>query len=184
MPVMNGHAVLRALQEQLPVKRPKILVISQVGNDQVVQHTLSLGADFYLLKPVNLPEVERSIHMLCKREPQPGRGAVLGQILWLLEQMGVSNALFGFRCAALTATALYRAGERNILLKEAYAAAMDEFHTNQDNVDRNLRFYIRKVHEAGSPVYRQVMGGLPDRRPTNQKFLLQLTKAVRAERPC
>lgn len=182
MPVMNGHAVLRALQGQPPAKRPKVLVISHVGSDQVVQHTLALGADFYLLKPVNLPEVAQSIHMLCEGPAPPEHGAVLGQILWLLEQMEVSNARIGFRCAALTAAALYRAGERNILLKEAYAAAMEEFHTNRDNVDKNLRDYIQKVHEAGSPAYRQVMGKLPDHRPTNREFLFRLTRAVHTER--
>ncbi|MCI8477665.1 MAG: response regulator [Oscillospiraceae bacterium] len=180
MPHISGHGLLLALREHPPPKRPKILVISHAGSDQVVEETLTLGADFYLLKPVNLAEVAHSIYMLCQKKPSNPR-PLLGKILWLLEQMEVPCDLIGCRGAALAAEALCKVGCGEMYLKEAYLTATKELHTSPENVEKNIRDYIEKLHKKGSPAYQRLMGGMPDRRPKNSAFLTKLTNAVRSD---
>ena len=51
MPHLDGLGVLESLSKLNLEKVPKIIIMSAVGQDQVTQKAISLGADYYVVKP-------------------------------------------------------------------------------------------------------------------------------------
>lgn len=59
MPGMGGIETLKHLQQLNP--RPKVIMLSAADHEEVVQGALKLGADFYMMKPVNLADLSRVV---------------------------------------------------------------------------------------------------------------------------
>src|SRR5690554_4475435 len=54
MPHLDGLGVLEKLHESYMDKKPKVVVLSAVGQDKITQRAISLGADYYIVKPFDL----------------------------------------------------------------------------------------------------------------------------------
>jgi two-component system response regulator (stage 0 sporulation protein A) len=55
MPHMDGLGVLEKLAEEDSMEKlPKIIILSAVGQDKITQRAITLGADYYMVKPFNL----------------------------------------------------------------------------------------------------------------------------------
>ena len=52
MPDMDGMQVLAQLR-QIEGKKPAIIVLSAIGSNAMMQRALELGADYFLIKPVD-----------------------------------------------------------------------------------------------------------------------------------
>ena len=55
MPRVDGLEVLRRISSES--ERPKVLVVSALGSEEVTKRALELGADFFFIKPLNLKAV-------------------------------------------------------------------------------------------------------------------------------
>ncbi len=55
MPRVDGLEVLRRISSEK--ERPKVLVVSALGSEEVTKRALELGADFFFIKPLNLEAV-------------------------------------------------------------------------------------------------------------------------------
>lgn len=60
MPGIGGIETLKHLQQLTP--RPKVIMLSAADHEDVVQGALKLGADFYMMKPVNLAELSNIVN--------------------------------------------------------------------------------------------------------------------------
>ena len=54
MPILDGLGVLERLNTMDLNPLPRIIILSAVGHDKIAQRTLSLGADYYVLKPFDI----------------------------------------------------------------------------------------------------------------------------------
>ena len=61
MPRLDGLGVLRQIDRAKLSKRPVVFIISCVSNENIVQNALSVGADFYMIKPVDFEDVAERI---------------------------------------------------------------------------------------------------------------------------
>src|SRR5690554_2592674 len=61
MPQMDGLGVLEKLNEEKMEQKPKIIILSAVGQDKITQRAISLGADYYIVKPFDLEVFVRRI---------------------------------------------------------------------------------------------------------------------------
>ena len=165
MPNLDGLGVLRAMGRRR--NGPAVVVTSQISHQGVVQCALSLGASYYLVKPVNVQALPELLQFLC--------GAPLErQALELLSSMGASG--LGMEAAARAAVVLHQ--HPNALLKEAYAPTIAGQRTCYGSVEKNIRSMVDKLHAAARPAYIDLMGGLPPQRPSNLIFLRHLARAL------
>ena len=124
-------------------------------------------------------KVLTAIQALCPcQEEVPCQPLRRGQADRLLEEMGAPERLQGRRWLAVAAETMAAAG-RPILLKEAYYPAVHLSASTYAAVDKNIRDVIRRIHDTGSPAYYAVMGGVPDRCPSNGVFLRCLAHELR-----
>ncbi|MGE5677153.1 MAG: response regulator, partial [Pseudomonadota bacterium] len=54
MPHLDGLGVLERLNTMHLEKRPKVIVLSAVGQDKITQKALTLGAEYYVVKPFDM----------------------------------------------------------------------------------------------------------------------------------
>ena len=127
-----------------------------------------LGADYYLVKPVNLRMLAQRISALFPAgEPRQEYGPAG----WLLLRLGADSRLDGYGQTAF-ALELMAAAEAQIQMKEIYLSTARAFHTTAACVEKNMRTVIRGIHTAGSPAYSALLGSLrADRPPGNGAFL-------------
>ena len=166
MPGMDGLEVLRALARRRG--RPVVVVTSQVSHQGVVKCALSLGASYYLVKPVNCQALPELLQFLCLT---PLKRAAMD----LLDQMGAAG--LGMEAAARAAAVLHE--NPQALLKEAYAPTITDQRTSYASVEKNIRAMVDKLHQAASPGYLALLGECPAARPNNLAFLQALARALR-----
>ena len=65
MPFMDGLELMEALHQRYPFI--KVIILSGYGDFEYAQKAIQLGAVDYLLKPVNFPDLGRSIQRLVER---------------------------------------------------------------------------------------------------------------------
>ena len=164
MPGLDGLGFLRSLPRK---DRPAVVVTSQAAGPGLIRLVLSLGASYYLVKPLNLQILPALLEGLCL-QPLVQRAADL------LEEMGAQGR--GVPAAARAAAVLAR--DRDALLKQAYAPTIAAEQTNYAGVEKNIRSMVDKLHHAASSGYRALLGGLPDTRPSNLVFLRALAAAL------
>ena len=164
MPGLDGLGFLRALDRK---RGPVVVVTSQASNQALVRYALSLGASYYLVKPVNFQALPPLLEGLCL-QPLVQRGPEL------LEAMGAQGR--GVSAAARAAAVLAR--DDTALLKQAYAPTIAAEQTNYAGVEKNIRAMVDKLHRAASPGYQALLGGLPSVRPNNLTFLQALAQAL------
>lgn len=161
MPGLDGLGVLRALGRRRD--GPVVVVISQIAQQGVVQCALSLGASYYLVKPVNYQTLPDLLRFLCAA-PLERRA------MELLQAMGAAG--LGMEAAARAAVVLHQ--RPDALLKEAYAPTIADQRTSYGSVEKNIRSMVDKLHAAAHPAYIALMGGRPAQRPSNLIFLRRL----------
>ena len=164
MPGMDGLSFLRALDWR---DRPTVVVTSQAAGWEVTRYAMKLGASHYLIKPLNFRELPALLSGLCLRP-------LVRRAEELLERLGASGR--GLTAAARAAAVLAR--DREALLKEAYASVIAAEGSSYAAVERNIRHMTSRLHQAASPGYVALLGGRPERRPSNLEFLRALARAL------
>lgn len=66
MPYMDGFSFLEQVDEDNLKDRSKIIAISGIRDDKFINHALSLGASYYIMKPFDLPVLEKRIRRIMK----------------------------------------------------------------------------------------------------------------------
>ena len=64
MPHMDGFGVLESLNSMELPNYPRIIMTSAIGQDSIIQKAMSLGAQYYLVKPVNMNLLVKRINQL------------------------------------------------------------------------------------------------------------------------
>lgn len=64
MPHLDGLGVLEKIAESNMEKKPLFIVLSAVGQDKITQRALSLGAEYYIVKPFDMDVLVNRIRQL------------------------------------------------------------------------------------------------------------------------
>lgn len=77
MPQMNGMEMLRKMRSQDPDCR--FIIISSVGETEVVLNAVDLGIAKYVVKPVNLPALDKALLKLAKELRRERKEPLMGE---------------------------------------------------------------------------------------------------------
>lgn len=70
MPHLDGIGVLEELNKMELPSKPKIIMLTAFGHENITQKAVELGASYYILKPFNLEILAERIRQLGKAQPQ------------------------------------------------------------------------------------------------------------------
>lgn len=174
MPGMDGLEVLRRLHAQPLERPPRVVVVSKVKREEVVDYCMSLGAAYFCIKPLDTRRLFPVLRVLHG-------GLFYERARALLLKMGAPEKQLGLEQACRSAAAIARAPGGALLLKEAYYDAISSGRSSYACVEKNIRAVICAIHREGRPDYQRVLGQLAEngRPPSNRDFLRAVAAYIR-----
>lgn len=86
MPTMNGHEAIRAIRQDPSLKDTPVLVLTTFDDEDDVVEALAAGADGYLLKDVDAPDLRRAVRKAAAGEAEMTSG-VLRRVMARIARM-------------------------------------------------------------------------------------------------
>lgn len=200
MPRTDGLGVLECINSELENK-PKVIVLSAVGQEGMTQKAIALGAEYYMVKPFNLEILMKRINQLtgveqkfCKKNQSSGMREKLTKpfdlevdITNMIHEVGVPAHIKGYQYLR---NAIAMVVEDMDLLgavtKELYPAIAKMNNTTPSRVERAIRHAIEVSWNRGKLETIDALFGYTVQndkgKPTNSEFIAIIADKIRLER--
>lgn len=191
MPYLDGLGVLERIDTLKISKRPRIIVLTAFGKDDLISRMTELGVDYFILKPFQLQVLaDRVRQFSCCTEMVEGTRSKASPInktnteltiTKLLHKMGVPPHYKGF--AYLRESVLMCVDQGYMgggLTKEMYPALAQKYATTAGGVEAAIRNAVIAAWENGNTEYIRELCGphWADRIPTNSLIIAKLVEEV------
>ncbi len=189
MPRMDGFAVLEALHTL--DNPPRAIVITSLARDEFIDRAMSLGASYYMVKPLDMQILYARIQQVFTSEPAaplPGRPPVnaLGadeQITNLFLTIGIPAHIKGYQyLREAVRMVLENHDILNRITKELYPGIARRFAATPSKVERAMRHAIEVAWSRGrldsiNRIYGYKVFS-PDDKPTNGEFIAMVADKI------
>lgn len=195
MPNLDGLGVIERLSNE--PERPKIIVLSAVGQDKITQKAISLGADYYIVKPfdlnilidrvrqmvdVNTPFVQQT----QKRNAGFSADNLEAQITNIIHEIGIPAHIKGYFYIREAISMVINDVELlSAVTKELYPSIAKKYNTTPSRVERAIRHAIEVAWNRGCVETLNNLFGFTttkDRgKPTNSEFIALISDKLRME---
>jgi len=195
MPHLDGIGVLEKLSTMSISKRPKIIMLTAFGQENITQKVLELGADYYVLKPFNLEVLGNRIRQLASSSggaPVPRPAPVYkdrnvdNEVTAIIHEIGIPAHIKGYRY--LREAILMVINKVELLggiTKELYPSIARNHQTTPSRVERAIRHAIEVAWSRGNiEVINGLFGHTVNRergKPTNSEFIAMVADKLRME---
>ena len=190
MPKKDGLGVLEEIKD---IKNlPKIIVLTSYNTPEIIRKVSSLGVNYFMLKPFELPELEKRI-LECTNEVKKSsktldlyHNNLQIAVTNVLHELGVPSHIKGYT--------YIRAGIIEVFLnpkviggitKELYPKIADNFNTTVSRVERAIRHAIEVSWNRGNwDLMQDIFGYSVDidkAKPTNSEFIVTVADKLRLE---
>lgn len=194
MPKMDGLGVLQCLKDRNQKIRPKIIIFSAFGQEEITRSAINLGVDYYILKPFDLEILKQRIIELAK---DPIESVVMNQrkvnkeleveVVKIMESLKIPIQYKGY---AYLQNAIILTVQQPALVKEItkrlYPLIADQFNTTINRVERAMRFAIETAWNKGDVnILHELFGYCVDDKkgkPTNASFIAKISDKIRLEK--
>ncbi|TCO69547.1 sporulation transcription factor Spo0A [Marinisporobacter balticus] len=178
MPHLDGLGVLGKLNKS----RPKIMVISSSGQDNVTREAIRLGADYFLIKPIDINETVNRIRQIMKssecslnvedssmhryRNNQNEFFEI--EIKKIFFELGIPSHLKGFLYLKESIEMIFIRKELDIEMKTIYAYLAKKHSSNADRIRKDIRHAIESTWLRGN---KDNIIKYFSEKPTNKEFI-------------
>ncbi|WP_027701602.1 sporulation transcription factor Spo0A [Metaclostridioides mangenotii] len=204
MPHLDGLGVIEKLNSMDIAKFPKIIVLSAVGQDKITQNAISLGADYYIVKPFDFVVFINRIRELVsnksvKIEPKQNYetqmtrsdfvknvGNIETEITNIIHEIGVPAHIKGYLYLREAIKMVIENVELlGAVTKELYPSIAKKFNTTPSRVERAIRHAIEVAWSRGKvDTINQLFGYTVHNtkgKPTNSEFIAMISDKLRLE---
>jgi two-component system response regulator (stage 0 sporulation protein A) len=193
MPHLDGIGVLEKLQASSIEPRPKIVILTALGQENMTVRSVELGADYYILKPFDLEVLANRLRQLANGQPLPtGSSQLLNrsarnldvEVTRIIHQMGVPAHIKGYQYLR---EAIIMVIEEVSLLgavtKELYPLIARKYMTTASRVERAIRHAIELAWDRGNVEMMNKFFGytinVERGKPTNSEFIAMVADKLR-----
>ena len=190
MPKKDGVSVLEEINKM--DKFPKIIVLTSYNTPEIIRKVSSFGVNYFMLKPFELPELERKI-LECSDEIKKGPSNIdlyhnnlQIAITNILHELGVPSHIKGYSYIRESISEVYFNPEMiGGITKELYPKIADDFNTTVSRVERAIRHAIEVSWNRGNwDLMQEIFGYSVDidrAKPTNSEFIVTVADKLRLE---
>jgi len=207
MPHLDGIGVLEALHKLNLDKMPKIVVLSAVGQDQITQKAIELGADYYVVKPFDFKVFIKRLKQISGEESKSqinSRNSYIqiprtisssnldttknleARITNIIHEIGVPAHIKGYlylrEAIAMVIEDMELLGA---VTKELYPNIAKKFSTTPSRVERAIRHAIEVAWTRGKvDTIDKIFGYTINNnkgKPTNSEFIAMVADKLRLE---
>lgn len=200
MPKKDGLWVLEEMKRK-KIKTTHCIVVSKLDGDTIVKNATTLGAVYYLLKPIQLDILIKRIIQFWeenKKHTQPNKSLYdlleenecFGEanekrleckVSQLFNKMEISASIKGYHY--LRTAIMMGVNDENVLIgitKGLYPDIAKQYNTTSSKVERAIRHAIESSwKKSGKKIYEEIANCLCGHKPTNGQFIAALTEYFR-----
>lgn len=204
MPHLDGLEVLERVNAFDGSYSPKIIVLSAVGQDQITQKALKLGAEYYVVKPFNfevfmkrLKEISSAyanqdfskgnVEIFRESNLQNKYKSLESEVTDIIHEIGIPAHIKGYLYLREAISLVVENMEfLGAITKELYPRVASKFNTTPSRVERAIRHAIEVAWTRGKVETINKLFGhtINDSRgkPTNSEFIALIADKLRLER--
>lgn len=151
MPQLDGLSVLEKLQDQPPEHPPRVIVASAIGQEVVTNRALALGANYYMIKPIQLPDLENRIRLIGQTQPKTSNSEIdlPSVIAKYLMDLHMPTHVLGYQYCVQAIAILIHENKRCPLAKHVYRQIADKNDTSVPCVESAIRKAISFTVSSG-----------------------------------
>lgn len=204
MPHLDGLGVLEKLNGMDLDKMPRVIVLSAVGQDKITQQAITLGADYYVVKPFDMDIFTKRIREMfstqdveTKRRPvstqvvqreaaATSRGPIdlETEITSIIHEIGVPAHIKGYMYLREAITMVVNDMELlSAVTKELYPSIAKKYNTTASRVERAIRHAIEVAWGRGQvDAINKLFGYTVHNekgKPTNSEFIAIIADKLR-----
>lgn len=201
MPHLDGLGVLERLNSSDDETKPKVVVLSAVGQDNITHRAIELGASYYVVKPFDLEifvkrlkdipdikyDVENSIKSKSETIPTNNEDKTMeSKITKLIQEVGVPAHIKGYiylrEAISMVVEDMDYLGA---VTKELYPNVAAKHNTTASRVERAIRHAIEVAWNRGKiDTIDKIFGYTVNNhkgKPTNSEFIALIADKLRLE---
>lgn len=199
MPHLDGIGVLERLNVGSNVKRPKIVMLTAFGQENITQRTVELGADYYVLKPFNMevlisrirqlagfPVTVRHVHSSGNASQSPKTRPLDIEVTNMIREIGIPAHIKGYQY--LRDAIMMIIAEVELLgavTKVLYPMIAEKYNTTPSRVERAIRHAIEVAWNRGNiDMINKLFGytiKIDKGKPTNSEFMAMIADRLRMD---
>lgn len=205
MPRVDGLGVMEKLKACPPARMPKVFFLSALGQENITEKAVALGAEYYFIKPFDLGVLADRIRQFgySGNRPQddivetannagsysnagfrPTAVEMERDITKILHEVGVPANIIGFRFLRdAIAIAVDDLLAINAMTKKIYQAVAGRYNTTPHCVERGIRHAIDVAWNRGQAgIHDRLFGDTLNsskNKPTNGEFIAMIADKLR-----
>ncbi|QGU95163.1 sporulation transcription factor Spo0A [Clostridium bovifaecis] len=204
MPHLDGLGVLEKLNTMNIDPLPRIIVLSAVGQDKITQRAITLGADYYVVKPFDMDvftkrirqmfnntissdQVKKTVSLIESEEVNVRRNEPLdleSEITSIIHEIGVPAHIKGYMYLREAISMVVNDVELlSAVTKELYPSIAKKYNTTASRVERAIRHAIEVAWSRGQvETINRIFGYTIHNgkgKPTNSEFIAMVADKLR-----
>ncbi|MHC1682579.1 MAG: sporulation transcription factor Spo0A [Clostridiaceae bacterium] len=205
MPHLDGLGVLERLNSMNLDPQPRVIVLSAVGQDKITQRAISLGADYYVVKPFDMDVFTKRIREMFNSTISSGNEPrrtvqvvevpevvvednkpldLETEITSIIHEIGVPAHIKGYMYLREAISMVVNNIELlSAVTKELYPSIAKKFNTTSSRVERAIRHAIEVAWSRGQVETINKLFGYTIHnakgKPTNSEFIAMIADKLR-----
>ncbi|MCY6370303.1 sporulation transcription factor Spo0A [Clostridium ganghwense] len=204
MPHLDGLGVLERLNTMNIDPMPRVIVLSAVGQDKITQRAITLGADYYVVKPFDMDvftkrirqmfnntissdQVKKTVSLIETEEVKVRRSEPLdleSEITNIIHEIGVPAHIKGYMYLREAISMVVNDVELlSAVTKELYPSIAKKYNTTASRVERAIRHAIEVAWSRGQvETINKIFGYTIHNgkgKPTNSEFIAMVADKLR-----
>jgi two-component system response regulator (stage 0 sporulation protein A) len=203
MPHLDGLGVLEKMNSLPLKKRPLFIILSAVGQDKITQRALSLGAEYYIVKPFDMDVLVSRIRQLKDTAQSavirsdyavdvkamhhvPAQRNLEVEVTNIMHEIGVPAHIKGYQYLRDAIMMVVKDLDIiNSITKQLYPSIAREYNTTPSRVERAIRHAIEVAWSRGQVEAIDALFGytvnIGKGKPTNSEFIAMVADKLRLE---
>jgi two-component system, response regulator, stage 0 sporulation protein A len=204
MPNLDGIGVLEKLSSIELKRRPLFIVLTAIGQDIFIQKAITLGAEYYIVKPFDINVLVSRIRQIYNDEKvssfshnkvltkvsaenvkQPNQSFNLEvEVTNMMHEIGIPPHMSGYQYIreAIMMT-VNNSKVFSSITRVLYPAVAEKYSSSSQKVERAIRNAIECAWERGNPDSADTLFGYKVNyskgKPTNSEFIAMIADKVR-----
>lgn len=197
MPHLDGIGVLEELNDQDLIGDMKIVALTAMGHDKIMQTVIDLGVHYYIMKPFDLDKLLMRIRQLLSEKDEGERAISYptiqptedddykSLITKIIHAMGVPAHIKGYHYIRYAIELVIEDMDLlSAVTKELYPKVAKEFDSTPSRVERAIRHAIEVVWKRGNErVIKEFFSHnlSEDMKPTNSQFIARIADKIKVD---
>ena len=209
MPYMDGLGVLEEMATKEMNKRPIFIMLSAVGQAKITQQAISLGAEYYVVKPFDIDLLMKRIRDIKYYQPAPSQNCFINReikvpyieipdgnkknedhlealVTNIIHELGVPAHIKGYQYLREAIMMVINDIDIiNQITKQLYPEIAERYKTTPSRVERAIRHAIEVAWARGQADTVETIFGYTisatKGKPTNSEFIAMIADKLRLE---